>query len=284
MDLDGIAAVQTRIAAMSVPPARVAQLQDRFESLLTRAIATTAATAPLDGADSASPDEGGTVFRSAANFVGAAPANGGTSAAASAPSAGGTTSTAGAGAWTAAPVLGTPRILSAPSSHPAPTSGVSALGTPGGPIPATAPRGGWADRIPIARGQPLAPYIQGVADRYGLDPALLAAVFWTESGYQPDVVSSAGAVGLGQLMPGTAATLGVTDRTDPMQNMDGSARLYRYLIDKYGGNLDLAISAYACGEGAVARAGGVPSDFARNYITKLLGRRDYLNGLRPTAP
>ena len=137
--------------------------------------------------------------------------------------------------------------------------------------------------MPNQRGKDLAPYIQGVADRYGLDPALLAAVFWTESSYHADAVSSAGAVGLGQLMPGTAKTLGVDPR-DPMQNMDGSARLYRYLIDKYDGSLELAISAYACGEGAVARAGGVPSDFARGYIAKLLGRRDYLAGTRPTPP
>jgi soluble lytic murein transglycosylase-like protein len=180
-------------------------------------------------------------------------------------------------------VLGTPRIITMPSAGVVRATGAGSLGIGGGPIAPVAPRGGWVDRVPNQRGKDLAPYIQGVADRYGLDPALLAAVFWTESAYQADAVSSAGAVGLGQLMPGTAQTLGVDPR-DPMQNMDGSARLYRYLIDKYGGSLELAISAYACGEGAVARAGGVPSDFARSYITKLLGRRDYLAGVRPTPP
>jgi soluble lytic murein transglycosylase-like protein len=84
-------------------------------------------------------------------------------------------------------------------------------------------------------------------------------------------------------MPQTAQWLGV-DPWDPMQNMEGSARLYRYYLDKYNGDVELSISAYAAGPGAVAQAGGIPDDFTADYITKLLGRRDYLNGLRPDAP
>lgn len=269
----GVRAIQSRIAAVAGPPARISEIQRRFATQLA---AATTVDAPAAASTNDQPASTGDVQATAPSAFGAA------SSLDAPPSAAAT-----AGAWRSAPVLGEARILrvGAPSGLTTASvgSGSASLGTPGGAIPAVTPRGGWVDRVPIQRGKDLAPYIQGVADRYGLDPALLAAVFWTESGYQANAVSSAGAVGLGQLMPGTAATLGV-DPYDPMQNMDGSARLYRYLIDKYGGSLELAISAYACGEGAVARAGGVPSEFARKYIATLLGRRDYLAGTRPTPP
>jgi soluble lytic murein transglycosylase-like protein len=158
----------------------------------------------------------------------------------------------------------------------------AAAGTAAGTT--TAPLSGtWAARVPNERGQALVPAIAATAQKYGLDPAFLAAVFWTESSYTPDVVSPTGAIGLGQLMPQTAQWLGV-DPWDPMQNMEGSARLYRYYLDKYDGNVELSISAYAAGPGAVAQAGGIPDDFTADYIVKLLGRRDYLNGLRNDAP
>lgn len=146
-----------------------------------------------------------------------------------------------------------------------------------------APTGVWVDRVPNERGKALAPAIGAAADRYGLDPAFLAAVFWTESAYTPDVVSRTGAIGLGQLMPETADWLGV-DPWDPVQNIDGSARLYRYFLDRNGGDIDLAIASYAAGPGAVKRAGGVPDQFTANYITKLLARTDYLAGRRSTPP
>ena len=129
----------------------------------------------------------------------------------------------------------------------------------------------------------MAPAIQAAATKYDLDPAFLAAVFWTESSYTPDVVSRTGAIGYGQLMPETAEWLQV-DPWDPIQNIDGSAKFYRYLLDRNQGDMTLAVASYAAGPGAVARAGGVPDQFTANYITKLLGRRDYLNGLRSTPP
>ncbi|MCU1365071.1 MAG: hypothetical protein JWN39_710 [Ilumatobacteraceae bacterium] len=143
--------------------------------------------------------------------------------------------------------------------------------------------GVWVDRIPNARGVALAPTIQAAATKYGLDPAFLAAVFWTESSYTPNVVSPTGAIGLGQLMPETAEWLKV-DPWDPTQNVDGSAKFYRYLLDKNHGDLTLAIASYAAGPGAVQRAGGIPDQFTANYVTKLLARRDYLNGVRSTPP
>ena len=147
----------------------------------------------------------------------------------------------------------------------------------------TMPTGVWVDRIPNARGKALAPTIAAAAQRYGLDPAFLAAVFWTESSYTPDVVSRTGAIGLGQLMPETAQWLGV-DPWDPTQNVDGSARFYKQLIDNNHGDMTLAIASYAAGPGAVKRAGGVPDQFTADYVTKLLARTDYLAGRRSTAP
>jgi hypothetical protein len=141
----------------------------------------------------------------------------------------------------------------------------------------------WMSRIPNERGKALAPAIQAAAERHGLEPAFLAAVFWTESSYTPDAVSRTGAIGLGQLMPETAQWLGV-DPWDPMQNMEGSATLYGQLRDHFGGDMRLAIASYAAGIGAVKKAGGVPDEFTARYIDKLLARTDYLAGRRSTAP
>lgn len=145
------------------------------------------------------------------------------------------------------------------------------------------PTGVWVDRIPNARGKALVPTIAAAAAKYNLDPAFLAAVFWTESSYTPDAVSRTGAIGLGQLMPETAEWLGV-DPWDPTQNADGAARLYRYFLDRNNGDYSLAIASYAAGPGAVKRAGGIPDQFTANYITKLLARTDYLAGRRATQP
>jgi soluble lytic murein transglycosylase-like protein len=173
----------------------------------------------------------------------------------------------------------TQNMAASPTSLTAPTAGsVSATASTSAGV-----SGAWAARVPNERGQALVPAIAAAAQRYGLDPAFLAAVFWTESSYTPDAVSPTGAIGLGQLMPQTAQWLGV-DPWDPMQNVEGSARLYRYYLDKYDGNIELSISAYAAGPSAVAQAGGIPDDFTADYIVKLLGRRDYLNGLRNDAP
>jgi soluble lytic murein transglycosylase-like protein len=96
------------------------------------------------------------------------------------------------------------------------------------------------------------------AKRNELDPALLSAVIGQESGFQPRAVSSAGAIGLMQLMPETARELGVRDPFDPAQNVDGGAKYLRTLIDRYHGRLDFALAAYNAGPGAVDKFGGVP--------------------------
>jgi peptidoglycan DL-endopeptidase CwlO len=92
--------------------------------------------------------------------------------------------------------------------------------------------------------------------RHGVDPRLLASVAKAESGLRPDAVSPAGARGLMQLMPATAASLGV-DAFDPAQAVDGAARLLRSHLDRYG-STELALAAYNAGPGAVNRYGGIP--------------------------
>lgn len=96
------------------------------------------------------------------------------------------------------------------------------------------------------------------AGKYGLDPALVTGVIETESGFDPRAVSSAGAKGLMQLMDGTARGLGVKDPFDPMENVLGGARLLRQLLDRYRGDVRLALAAYNAGAGAVDAHGGIP--------------------------
>jgi soluble lytic murein transglycosylase-like protein len=102
------------------------------------------------------------------------------------------------------------------------------------------------------------PIIQEAAQKYGVEPALIAAVMETESRFNPDAVSQAGAKGLMQLMPATARGLGVTDARDPRQAILGGAKLLGILSDKYKGDLKLTLAAYNAGSGAVDKHGGIP--------------------------
>lgn len=111
--------------------------------------------------------------------------------------------------------------------------------------------------------------IAQAATAHGLDPALLAALVRHESNFDPDVRSRAGAIGLGQLMPGTAAGLGV-DPTDPIQNLDGAARYLKTQLDRFG-SADLALAAYNAGPNRVAQAGGIPNiTETRTYVDRVL--------------
>lgn len=124
---------------------------------------------------------------------------------------------------------------------------------------------------------PFAALFRAAGQRYGVDPALLAAVAGAESGYEPSAVSRAGAQGLMQLMPGTAAGLGVTDPFDPAQAIDGAARLLAGHLDRFG-STELAVAAYNAGAGAVDRYGGIPPfEETRRYVPEVLRRYQELS-------
>lgn len=117
----------------------------------------------------------------------------------------------------------------------------------------------------------LEPAIARHARRHRLEPALLRAVIKAESDFNPDAVSKAGAVGLMQLMPHTAVRLDVRDAYDPEDNIGGGARHLRYLLDRFRGNLTLALAAYNAGENVVDRYHAVPPiEETRRYVAKVL--------------
>jgi soluble lytic murein transglycosylase-like protein len=114
------------------------------------------------------------------------------------------------------------------------------------------------------------PHVYAAEAQYALPSGLLDALVWTESRYNPLAISKAGAAGLGQLMPGTARDVGVSNRFDPMANIFGAARYLRQMLDKFG-VVHLAIAAYNAGPGAVERAGGIPRNgetpaYVRNVL------------------
>jgi soluble lytic murein transglycosylase-like protein len=124
--------------------------------------------------------------------------------------------------------------------------------------------------------------IQQAATANGVDPSLLKGLIRQESNFDPAARSGAGATGLTQLMPSTAAGLGVTDATDPQQSITAGAKYLRQQLDAFGGDETLALAAYNAGAGAVKKYGGVPPYAeTQNYVTKVLG---YANEYRTSTP
>jgi soluble lytic murein transglycosylase-like protein len=111
-----------------------------------------------------------------------------------------------------------------------------------------------------------------------ISPTLLAALVWQESRWNPQAVSSKGAMGLAQLMPATARDLGVNP-ADPVANLVGGARYLRYLLDEFDGNVEKALAAYNAGPGRVRSAGGVPAIAeTRNYVASIVRHISFSTG------
>jgi soluble lytic murein transglycosylase-like protein len=112
--------------------------------------------------------------------------------------------------------------------------------------------------------------VREAADRHSVDPALVRAVIETESNWNPKAWSHKGAGGLMQLIPTTAQKYGASDVFNPQQNIDAGVKHLKWLLERYNGNLDLALAAYNAGEGAVDRAHGIPAfRETRNYVQKV---------------
>ncbi|MBT4162692.1 MAG: lytic transglycosylase domain-containing protein [Gammaproteobacteria bacterium] len=124
-------------------------------------------------------------------------------------------------------------------------------------------------------------HIRKASDKYMVDPALIEAIIQVESSFRPDAVSTSGATGLMQLMPGTAGDLEVEDRYNPRQNIHGGVRYISELMKRFNNNLTLVIAAYNAGPGAVERADGIPEKpETKRYVKKVLRAYDNFRKVR----
>ncbi len=122
----------------------------------------------------------------------------------------------------------------------------------------------------ISKGQ-IQSIVSQIAKKYEVDENLVNAVIKQESGFNPKATSHCGAMGLMQLMPATAKSLGVKDAYNPVQNIEGGVKYLSNLLKKYNGNTVLALAAYNAGSGAVAKYGGVPPyKETQNYVKNIL--------------
>lgn len=116
-------------------------------------------------------------------------------------------------------------------------------------------------------------YFKAAAKKYGVSESLLKAIAKAESNFNAKDVSSAGAMGVMQLMPATAKSLGVEDPFDPEQNIMGGAKCIAQKLKEFHGDVKLALAAYNAGSGAVKSNGGVPS-YCKSYVSKVLSYKE----------
>jgi soluble lytic murein transglycosylase-like protein len=127
--------------------------------------------------------------------------------------------------------------------------------------------------------------INAAAQKHGVDPALLKGLIRQESNFNPNAKSPAGAAGLCQLMPGTAAALGCTNPLDPAQAIDAGAKYLSQQLKAFGGDPRKALAAYNAGPGAVQRYGGVPPYAeTQNYVRAVMGFADQYRTQQSPVP
>ncbi|MBT9556732.1 MAG: lytic transglycosylase domain-containing protein [Myxococcales bacterium] len=158
----------------------------------------------------------------------------------------------------------------------APSASTGAAPSPGGGGPSdAAPRwSGARFNGPAGERESFEVHIQEAAKRYNVPANLVRAVIKVESNFRPEAVSSAGAKGLMQLMPGTAKEMAVTDLFDARQNILGGTRYLRLLINRFEGDIRLVIAAYHAGPAAVAAKGGIPYEATERYVRAVI--KNYL--------
>jgi soluble lytic murein transglycosylase-like protein len=160
-----------------------------------------------------------------------------------------------------------------PTSFQAQLQQASATAAPAGAATGAAVGGQFSDLINAA------------AQKYGVDPALLKGLIRQESNFNPNAKSPAGAAGLCQLMPGTAAALGCTNPLDPAQAIDAGAKYLSQQLKAFGGDPRKALAAYNAGPGAVQRYGGVPPYAeTQNYVRAVMGFADQYRSDQSTTP
>ncbi|WP_215779314.1 lytic transglycosylase domain-containing protein [Paludibacterium sp. B53371] len=152
-------------------------------------------------------------------------------------------------------------------------------------VPAWPTEAGAAERQGRMAPPALLQLISQTAMHFGLDPDLLHALIRVESGYDPRARSAKGAIGLMQLIPATGSRFGATVLEDPVQNLQAGSRYLVWLLQRFDGNLPLALAAYNAGEGAVLRYGNriPPYPETAQYVARVLRHYRAATGLLPPA-